>query len=186
MVEFDKEHSAAWLELMWAYQSFRQKLYAWAKEANQVKYRDLSMELGACETWDLHRRMLVTDFLRSTEMWDETAILLAYKELTAAALQEQQEVAGYARMALAKLRNRPERLTIADEVFLLAAAEEKQKEPDPDVFHNGCMLLYDLGCEAHFSRFAGQYGILIEQAYGLNQEDFARMKEALCYCTQKS
>lgn len=179
MIEFSKEHSAAWLQLMSAYQIFRTKLFDWAHEPDQIKQQDLMLELASWENRELFRRILVTDFLRSTEMWDENAILLVWKELTAIALQEQEEIAAYARMALAKLKRRPERFAIADEVFLLAATEKERNGPDLDVFHNGCLLLYDLGCEAHFSQFAEQYGTLIEQAYGLDEKDLADMEKAL-------
>ena len=181
MIEFDKAHSEAWLELMCAYQSFEYKLYDWAKQSNAVKYQDLLMEVGPWD-WksrDFHKRLLVINFLRSTEMWDNQAILLVHKELTAIALQEQQELAAYARMVVEKIKHCPERFAVADEVFVLAEAEEKCTEPDVDVFHNGCLLLYDLGCEAHFSRFVERYGDLIEQAYGLDKSDFVRMKESL-------
>ena len=29
--------------------------------------------------------------------------------------------------------------------------------PDPVIFHNGCLLLYDLPCEAEFSQYADRY-----------------------------
>lgn len=104
MIEFDKDHSSAWIEMMSAYQVFRAKLFDWANEPDQVKQKDLLMELGSWKNRDLHRRMLVVDFLRSTEMWDKKAIILLKKELTAIALQEQDEVAACARMALLKLQ----------------------------------------------------------------------------------
>ena len=69
------------------------------------------LELDSWENRELHRRMLVVDLLRSTEMWDEKALLLVQKELTAIALQEQDEVAAYARMALFKLKGQSERLS---------------------------------------------------------------------------
>ena len=142
MIEFDKDHSSTWIEMMSAYQVFRAKLFDWANEPDQVKQKDLLMELGSWKNRDLHRRMLVVDLLRSTEMWDEKALLLVLKELTAIALQEQDEIAAYARMALSKIKDPSERLTIADEVLRLAAVEEEKAEPDPVVFHNGCLLLY--------------------------------------------
>ena len=123
--------------------------------------------------------MLVVDLLHSTEMWDEKALLLVLKELTAIALLEQDEIAAYARMALSKLKDQSERLTIADEVLRLAVVEEEKAEPDPVIFHNGCLLLYDLHCEAEFSQYADRYGTLIEQAYGLDEKDLADMKKAL-------
>lgn len=179
MIEFDKDHSSAWIEMMSAYQVFRAKLFDWTNEPDQVKQKDLLMELGSWKNRDLHRRMLVVDFLRSTEMWDEKAIILLKKELTAIALQEQDEIAAYARMALSKLKDQSERITIADEVLRLAAVEEEKAEPDPVVFHNGCLLLYDLQCETQFSQYTDRYANLIEQAYGLDKNDLTDMKKTL-------
>ena len=179
MIEFDKDHSSTWIEMMSAYQVFRAKLFDWANEPDQVKQKDLLMELGSWKNRDLHRRMLVVDFLRSTEMWDKKAIILLKKELTAIALQEQDEIAAYARMALSKLKGRSERLAIADEVLRLAAVEGEKAEPDPIIFHNGCLLLYDLHCEAEFSQYADRYANLIEQAYGLDEKDLTDMKKTL-------
>ena len=179
MIEFDKDHSSAWIEMMSAYQVFRAKLFDWANEPDQVKQKDLLMELGSCKNRDLHRRMLVVDFLRSTEMWDKKAIILLKKELTAIALQEQDEVAACARMALLKLKCQPERLAIADEVLRMAEVEEEKAEPDPVVFHNGCLLLYDLQCESQFLQYTARYGKLIEQAYGVDEKDLADMKKTL-------
>ena len=179
MIAFDKEHSSAWMEMMSAYQIFRTKLFDWAHEPDQVKQKDLLLEFGSWKNRELPRRMLVVDLLRSTEMWDEKALLLVQKELTAVALYEQDEVAAYARMALSKLKGRPERLAIADEVLHLAVVEEEKAEPDPVVFHNGCLLLYDLQCEEQFSWYADRYGTLIEQAYGLDKKDLAEMKKTM-------
>ena len=144
MIEFGKDHSPAWLELMSAYQIFRARLFDWSREPDQVKQRDLLLELGSWENRDLNRRTLVADLLRSAEMWDEKALLL-----------------------------------VADEVLRLVAEEEGKAEPDPVVFHNGCLLLYDLHCEAEFSQYADRYGTLIEQAYGLDEKGLADMKKTL-------
>jgi len=179
MIEFDKNHSTAWMEMMSAYQIFREKLFDWTHESDQVKQKDLLQELDSWESRDLHRRMLVVDFLRSIEMWDKKSLLLVQKELIAIALYEQDEVAAYARMALSKFKNQPERLAIADEVLHLAAIETEKANPDPVVFHNGCLLLYDLRCEAEFSQYTDCYGNLIEQAYGLDKKDLADMKVTL-------
>ena len=179
MIEFGKDHSPAWLELMSAYQIFRARLFDWSREPDQVKQRDLLLELGSWENRDLNRRTLVADLLRSAEMWDEKALLLVQKELTAIALQEQEVIAAFVRMALSKLKGRSERLAIADEVLRLVAEEEGKAEPDPVVFHNGCLLLYDLHCEAEFSQYADRYGTLIEQAYGLDEKGLADMKKTL-------
>ena len=142
MIEFSKDHSSAWMEMMSAYQVFRAKLFDWAHEPDQKKQKDLLLELDSWENRDIHRRMLVVNLLRSTEMWDEKALLLVLKELTAIALQEQDEIAAYARMALSKIKDQSERLTIADEVLRLAAVEGEKPEPDPVIFHNGCLLLF--------------------------------------------
>ena len=179
MVEFSKNHSSAWMEMMSAYQVFRVKLLDWAHEPDQIKQKDLLLELDSWENRDIHRRMLVVDLLRSTEMWDKKALLLVQKELTAIALQEQEVIAAFVRMALSKLKGRSERLAIADEVLRLVAEEEGKAEPDPVVFHNGCLLLYDLHCEAEFSQYADRYANLIEQAYGLDEKDLAGMKKTL-------
>lgn len=137
------------------------------------------LELDSWENRDIHRRMLVVNLLRSTEMWDEKALLLVLKELTAIALQEQDEIAAYARMALSKIKDQSERLTIADEVLRLAAVEGEKPEPDPVIFHNGCLLLFDLHCEAEFSQYVDRYANLIDQAYGLDEKDLTEMKKKL-------
>ena len=95
------------------------------------------------------------------------------------ARMEQEVIAAFVRMALSKLKGRSERLAIADEVLRLVAEEEGKAEPDPVVFHNGCLLLYDLHCEAEFSQYADRYGTLIEQAYGLDEKGLADMKKTL-------
>ena len=179
MVEFSKNHSSAWMEMMSAYQIFRAKLFDWAHEPDQKKQKDLLLELDSWENRDIHRRMLVVDLLRSTEMWDEKALLLVLKEPTAIALQEQDEIAAYARMALSKIKDPSERLTITDEVLRLSVVEGEKAEPDPVIFHNGCLLLYDLHCEAELSQYAARYANLIEQAYGLDGKDLAEMKKTL-------
>lgn len=84
------------MEMMSAYQVFRAKLLDWAHEPDRKKQKDLLLELDSWENRDIHRRMLVVDLLRSTEMWDKKALLLVQKELTAIALQEQDEIAAYA------------------------------------------------------------------------------------------
>ena len=74
MIEFSKDHGRAWMEMMSAYQIFRAKLFDWAHELDQIKQKDLLLELDSWENRELHRRMLVVDLLRSTEMWDEKAL----------------------------------------------------------------------------------------------------------------
>ena len=54
MIEFGKDHSPAWLELMSAYQIFRARLFDWSREPDQVKQRDLLLELGSWENRDLN------------------------------------------------------------------------------------------------------------------------------------
>ena len=60
MIEFGKDHSPAWLELMSAYQIFRARLFDWSREPDQVKQRDLLLELGSWENRDLNRRTLLS------------------------------------------------------------------------------------------------------------------------------
>ena len=82
-------------------------------------------------------------------------------------------------MALSKLKDQSERLSIANEVLRLAAVEEEKAEPDPVVFHNGCLLLHELLCAAQFSQYTERYGTLIEQAYGLDENGLADIKKTL-------
>ena len=125
MIEFGKDHSPAWMEMMSAYQIFGQSCLIGAMKPDQVKQRDLLLELGSWENRDIYRRMLVADLLRSAEMWDEKALLLVQKELTAIALQEQEVIAAFVRMALSKIKGRSERLAIADEVLRLVCRGRK-------------------------------------------------------------
>ncbi len=172
MIEFSKEHSKAWLELMSAYQDYRVKIFNWAKENTDVKYHDLYIELSLpLLKRDLHKRLLIMDFLRSTDMWDENTILSVFEELTKLALQEQEEVAAYARITLKKIKHCTERIKIAEQVLRLAAAEEEQEKPDCDIFHNGCMLLFDLGCKEHLMQFIDKYKGFIYSALGLDETD---------------
>ena len=178
MIEFSKEHSKAWIELMAAYQEFRAKVFYWAHENDDVKYRDLYMELSpSVKKRDLHKRLLITDFLRSTDMWDEKAILLASGELTELALREEDEAAAYSRMALKKIKHCPERMNIADQVFMLASAEAGQERPDCVIFYNGCMLLHDLGCKEQLEQFIQEYKRLICLASGLDEADLCKLAE---------
>lgn len=147
-------------------------------QLNDIKYHDLHLELSIpIVQRDLYKRLLVINFLRSTDMWDEKSILLVSDELTEIALQEQEEVAAYARMALKKIKCCPERIDIADKVFILAAIEEKREKQDYVVFHNGCMLLYDLGCKAQLKQFIDEYKGLIYLASGLNETDLNELVE---------
>ena len=172
MIEFSKEHSKAWLDLMAAYQEFRAKIFHWANENNNVKFHDLYIELSSpIMERNLHRRLLTVNFLQNTDMWDEKAIVLVCEELTDIALQEQDEVAAYSRMALKKIKHCPERSNIANKVFMLASAEAKQEKPDCVLFHNGCMLLHDLGCKEQLEQFIQKYKHLIYLASGLDETD---------------
>ena len=49
MIEFSKDHSSAWMEMMSAYQIFRAKLFDWAHEPDQKKQKDLLLELDSWE-----------------------------------------------------------------------------------------------------------------------------------------
>ena len=55
MIEFGKEHSKAWLELMSAYQDYRVKIFNWAKE------NTIELSLPLLER-DLHKRLLIIQF----------------------------------------------------------------------------------------------------------------------------
>ena len=162
-----------------SYQIFRARLFDLEPRTGSGKAKRPATGAWFLGNRDLNRRTLVADLLRSAEMWDEKALLLVQKELTAIALQEQEVIAAFVRMALSKLKGRSERLAIADEVLRLVAEEEGKAEPDPVVFHNGCLLLYDLQCEMQFSQYADRYETLIEQAYGLDEKDLAGMKKEL-------
>lgn len=178
MIEFSKEHSVAWLELMNVYQEFRAKIFHWAKENDDVKFHDLYIELSTpVFERDLHKRLLVMDFLRNTDMWDKKAILSVCGELTTIALQEQDEVAAYAREILKKLKHCTERIDIANKVFILASVEAKKEVPDYTLFHNGCMLLHDLGCKEKLEQFVREYKELIYLAFGLNDTDLRELIE---------
>lgn len=180
MIEFSKEHSEAWLELMTAYQNYRSKIFSWVNENPDVKYLDLYIELSPQPLKrDLHKRLLVMDFLRNTDMWDENAILSVFEELTQISLQEQEEVAAYARATLKKIKRCSERIKIADQVIMLAALEEKQEKPDCNIFHNGCMLLFDLGCKEHLRQFIGKYRDFIYSASGLDGADLNELVESI-------
>ena len=179
MIEFSREHSKAWLELMTAYQDYKVKIFNWAKESTDVKYHDLYIELNEpLLKRDLQKRLLIMSFLRNTDMWDEDAILSVLEELTKIALQEQDEVAAYARMTLKKL-SAAQRIKIAEQVLMLAAAEEKQEQPDCDIFHNGCMLLFDLGCKEHLRQFIDKYRDFIYSASGFDEADLNELVEDL-------
>ena len=93
MIEFSKDHSPAWLEMISAYQVFRAKLSEWSCKSDQVKQEDLSLALHSWENRDIHSRMLVLALLRCTELWDQELIRLVKKDLNEAALYEQDEAA---------------------------------------------------------------------------------------------
>lgn len=62
---------------------------------------------------------------------------------------------------------------------MMAAVEEKQEKPDCDIFHNGCMLLFDLGCKEHLKQFIDKYRGLIYSASGLDEEDLNELVESI-------
>ena len=126
MIEFSLEHSVKWLEIMQAYQKYRAAIFNECKEEETVKYQDLFMELGALidsRERNIDRRLLVKDFLRSTDMWDIKAILLVCDELIKVALVEQEEVAAWAREFFCKIKSRPDCLSIAYRISILANKE---------------------------------------------------------------
>lgn len=158
MIEFSKEHSKEWLELMVAYQNYRIKLFNWTKENIDVKYRDLFMELNQpLFERNLHKRLLIMDFLRNTDMWDENVILSIFKELIKISLQEQEVIASYARMTLKKIAHCSKQIEIVEQVFMLAEKEEKKEKPDYDIFHNAYILLFDLGYSEQLEQFIDKY-----------------------------
>lgn len=62
MIEFSKEHSQSWLELMASYQHFREKIFDWIKESDDIKHHDLSIELSTpILERDLHKCLLVIE-----------------------------------------------------------------------------------------------------------------------------
>ncbi|MCM1240189.1 MAG: hypothetical protein NC331_12505 [Lachnospiraceae bacterium] len=182
MMTSGEEHSSAWLELMTAYQEFRHAIFNWAHESDAVKYQDLFMELGApvnSRERDLHRRLMVTNLLKNTDMWDEKVIMLVSRELTEIALCEHLEVSCNARTALKKIKSQSERRAIADQVLTVAETEWKQENPDADIFYNACMLLYDLECNDHFSELIQRYSDQIYASCGLDQNDLEDMRNVM-------
>lgn len=178
MTDFDQSHSLEWLEMMQAYQKYKEAVFYWAKKSDEVKYRDLFMELGHpvnSKERDLHRRLLVTRLLSSTEMWDVKAILLIWDKLVEAALTEQEEVAAYARMALKKIKGRDERLRAANKTVAFAKSKAQKEDTDCEIFYNGCLLLQDLKCREHFIKFAAEYKDFIYLASGLDEDDLEEM-----------
>lgn len=178
MIDFDEDYSNTWLELMQAYQEYRTKIFNWAKAPSHIKCKDLHLALDsddAARRRNLNRLLLVTSFLRSTDMWDIQAILLARENLTEIAIIEQEEAATWAREALKKIVNYPEKMEVADKAFILAAAEAKKKNPDAYIFYNGCMLLYELGSKEQFKQFTDEYKEFIYLACGLDENDLNEM-----------
>ena len=45
MIAFQEEHSSSWLELMEYYQQYRAAVFRWVNEAEDVRRKDLLMEL---------------------------------------------------------------------------------------------------------------------------------------------
>ena len=131
MIEFSKDHSSAWMEMMSAYQVFRAKLFDWAHEPDQIKQKDLLLELDSWQNRDLHRRMLVVDLLHSTDMWDEKALLLVLKELTAIALLEQDEIAAYARWHCLNSKTSRSGLPLPMRCFVLQRSRKKRRNLIP-------------------------------------------------------
>ena len=181
MTAFCEGHSASWLELMQAYQQYRIAVFNWVKEADAVRCKDLMTELTPLfgNERSLERRLLVTNFLRSTDMWDEKTIALVWKELTQVALLEQEEVAGWAAEALLKLKSTQERFCIADEVMFLAEKELQKPEPDYLLFGLGCTLLMRLGCTERFEKFCTRYKDQIYLGIGFDETDLKEMAEQM-------
>ncbi len=183
MITYYEEHSASWIALMKLYQQFQAAVFYWVKEAEDVRHKDLLMELTPLfgSERDLHRRLFVTDFLQSTDMWDERTIELVWKELTQIALMEQEEVAARAAKALLKLKSPATRLCIAEEIFILAENELQKKKPDFVLFGLGCTLLRQIGCKESFERFCTQYKNQIYLGTGLEEFDLEEMAQSMNY-----
>ena len=60
-------------------------------------------------------------------MWDEKALLLVQKELTAIALQEQDEIAAFARMALSKIKASQSGLPLPMRCFVWQLSRAKSR-----------------------------------------------------------
>ncbi|MFG6368912.1 MAG: hypothetical protein K1W16_10890 [Lachnospiraceae bacterium] len=181
MIAFDKEHSPSWLALMKDYQRYRAAVFRWVEENAEVKQKDLLMELTPLfgNKRDLSRRLLVTDFLQSTDMWDEKTIALVWKELTQIALSEQEEVAGWAAQALLKIKSSSVRACIIEEIFLLAQQELKKDKLDFVLFGMGCTLLWQLGSKECFERFCTLYKNEIYFGIGFDETDFKEMAQSI-------
>ena len=76
-----------------------------------------------------------------------------------------------------KIKHRPERINIADQVFILTAVEEKNEKPDDDIFYKGCMLLFGLGWKEQLKRFIGEYKDLVDSASDLDEIDLDKLVE---------
>ncbi|MUU10459.1 MAG: hypothetical protein EP146_03320 [Oscillibacter sp.] len=106
---------------------FRARLFDWSREPDQVKQRDLLLELGSWENRISTEERWWRIFYAAPRCGMKKPLLLVQKELTAIALQEQEVIAAFVRMALSKLKGRSERLAIADEVLRLVAEEEGKR-----------------------------------------------------------
>ena len=181
MTKFHKDHSLSWLKLMECYQQYRIAVFQWVKEKEDIRRKDLLMELTPLfgKERNLNRRLLVTDFLHSTDMWDEKTIALVWKELTQIALAEQEEVAGWAVQALLKIKSLSIRECIIEETFALAQQELEKDKPDFVLFGMGCTLLWHLGSKESFERFCTLYKNQIYLGIGLDDTDFKEMMQSM-------
>jgi len=181
MIAFQEEHSLSWSELMEYYQRYRAAVFRWVNETEEVRCKDLLMELTPLFSKErsLSRRLLVTDFLHSTDMWDEKTIAFVWKELTQIALAEQEEVAGWAAQALLKIKSSSIRACIIEEIFSLAKQELERDKPDFVLFGMGCTLLWRLGCKESFERFCTLYKNQIYLGIGFDETDFKEMAQSM-------
>lgn len=63
--------------------------------------------------------------------------------------------------------------------MILAAEEERQEKPDCDIFHNGCMLLFDIGCREYLEQFIDKYKCFIYSASGLDEADLNELIKSI-------
>lgn len=181
MISFEEDHSPSWLELMQHYQQYREAVSRWVNEAEETRRKDLLMELTPLFSKErsLSRRLLVTDFLHSTDMWDEKTIALVWKELTQIALAEQEEAAAWAAQALLKIKSLSIRACMIEEIFALAQQELEKDKPDFVLFGMGCTLLWRLGRKESFERFCALYKNEIYFGIGLDETDFKEMAQSM-------
>lgn len=149
-VNRDEKSSEQWIQLMQASVSFKAAIFNWCHLDSNTKRNDLLPELKGT----LRQQLMVYNFLQSTEMWDKEAIEAVYHELVYEALNGQEEVAAWSIEALCKLKHRPIRSLIAEDIWQIS---EKADKSDWFVFHNAYILLYYLGCKKDLFGFIDHF-----------------------------